>query len=57
MTFEQRLDHDGADIEALIEEHSEVMGDERHTAPEGTKDKLIPLDGFDIAGTRAPTST
>ena len=55
MTFEQRLDHDGADIEVLIEEHSEVMGDERHTASEGTEDKLIPLDGFDIPGTRAPT--
>ena len=55
MTFEQRLDHDGADIEALIEEQNEVSGDERHTAPEVTKDKVIPLIGFDISGTRAPT--
>ncbi len=55
MTFEQRLDHDGADIEALIEEQSEVSGDERHTAPEVTKDKVIPLIDFNISGTRAPT--
>ncbi len=55
MTFEQRLDHDGAEIDALIEDQSEVSGDERHTAPEGTKDKAIPLMGFDITGTRAPT--
>ncbi len=55
MTFEQRLDHDGAEYDALIEDHSEVSGDERHTAPEATRDKPIPLLGFDISGTRAPT--
>ena len=55
MTFEQRLDHDGADIAVPFEDQSEVSGDERHTTPEVTKDRLIPLVGFDIAGTRAPT--
>ncbi|MYE05862.1 MAG: sigma-70 family RNA polymerase sigma factor [Chloroflexi bacterium] len=55
MTFEQRLDQDGAEIDALIEEQCEVYGDERQTAPEATKDKVIPLIGFDISGTRAPT--
>ena len=55
MTFEQRLDHDSAEIDALLEEQSEVSGEERHTAPEATKDKAIPLIGFDITGTRAPT--
>ena len=54
MTFEQRLDHDGAEFEVLFEDQSEVSGDERHTTPEVTKDRLIPLVGFDIAGTRAP---
>ena len=55
MTLEQRLDHDGTDVETLIEEHSKVMSDERYAASEATKDNLIPLDGFDIGGTRAPT--
>jgi RNA polymerase sigma factor (sigma-70 family) len=55
MTFEHRLDQDGAQYDAPLEEPSEVIGDERHTAPEATKDKAIPLRGFDITGTRAPT--
>ena len=55
MTFEQRLDHDGAEIAEPVEDQSEVSGYERHTTPEVTKDRLIPLVGFDIAGTRAPT--
>ncbi len=55
MTFEQRLDHDGTEYDVQFEEHCEVSGDERHTAPEGTKDREIPLLGFDITGTRAPT--
>ncbi len=55
MTFEQRLDHDNAECDALIEKHGDVSGDERHTTPEETKDKAIPLIGFDISATRAPT--
>ncbi|MXY86290.1 MAG: sigma-70 family RNA polymerase sigma factor [Chloroflexi bacterium] len=55
MTFEQRLDHDSAEVDALIEEHSEVSGDEQYAAPEARKDMMIPLIGFDISGTRAPT--
>ena len=55
MTFEQRLDHDSAEYDALIEEHSEVSGEERHTAPGARHDQAIPLLGFDISGTRAPT--
>ena len=59
MTFEQRLDHDGAEFNALIEEQveqrCEVSGDERHAGSEAAKDKPIPLIDFDIAGTRAPT--
>ena len=41
MTFEQRLDHDVADYEAHVEEPSEVSGDERHTTPEATMDKVL----------------
>ena len=58
MTFEQQLDHDSAGYDALIEEPSEVSGNERHTASEATKDmsdQVIPLLGFDITATRAPT--
>ena len=55
MTFEQRLDHDGAEVDALIEDHNEVSGDEQYAAPEARKDMMIPLIGFDISGTRAPT--
>ena len=55
MTFEQRLDHDGADLDALIEEQHEDGGDERHAAPEARKDQAIPLSGFDISGARAPS--
>ena len=55
MTFEQRLDHDGADLDALIEEQHEDGGDERHAAPEARKDQAIPLSGFDISSARAPS--
>ena len=55
MTFEQRLDHDGAETDALFEDHNEVSGDERYAAPEARKDMTIPLIDFDISGTRAPT--
>ncbi len=57
--FEHQLDHDSADVEALLCGRSNRSGDERHTAPERTKDKMTttdkPLVDFDIAGTRAPT--
>ncbi len=57
--FEQLLDHDSADTDALRDGQSDQSGDERHTAPERTRDKMTttnkPLLGFDIAATRAPT--
>ena len=57
--FEHQLDHDSADVEALLCGQSDQSGEERHTAPEQTKDKMTtadkPLVDFDIAGTRAPT--
>ena len=57
MTFEQRLDHDGAEIGAPIEEQCEMNGDERPTTSEAKRDKAIPLIGFDITATRAPSRT
>ncbi len=55
MTFEQRLDRNGTEFDVLLEDQNELSGDERHTTAEAMKDKMIPLDGFDIAATRAPT--
>ena len=59
MTFEERLDHEGSDVEALHEDQSYLNGDERCMAPERTREMMItsdkPLVGFDIAGTRSPT--
>ncbi|MXX31245.1 MAG: sigma-70 family RNA polymerase sigma factor [Chloroflexi bacterium] len=61
MTFEERLDHRGAECGALHEGQSQSTesGAERQTALERTKEMMHtsdkPLVGFDIAGTRAPT--
>ena len=55
MTFEQRLDHDSAEYDALIEEQREVNGDMRQTAPPESKVMAIPLEDFDIGGTRSPS--
>ncbi|MCY3558583.1 MAG: sigma-70 family RNA polymerase sigma factor [Chloroflexi bacterium] len=61
MTFEEQLDHRGAECGALHEGQSQSTesGAERQTALERTKEMMHtsdkPLVGFDIAGTRAPT--
>ncbi|MCY3567753.1 MAG: sigma-70 family RNA polymerase sigma factor [Chloroflexi bacterium] len=61
MTFEERLDHRGAEHGALHEGQSQITESEaeRQTAQERTKEMMYtsdkPLVGFDIAGTRAPT--
>ncbi len=55
MTFEQRLDHDSTEFDALTEEQNELSNDEREAAPEEQNDKTIPLVDFDITGTRSPS--
>ena len=59
MTFEQRLDHDGAATTAQFEEHveqqCEVSSDKRCAAPHAATEQPMPLFDFDIAGTRAPS--
>ena len=59
MTFDHQLDHDHTDIETTTEEQCAMSNTERpNTSQHGHQacsEQSIPLDGFDISATRAPT--